>query len=303
VSDPRQFAAKVSLGAALVILAVKAVAWRLSGSVALQADALESTVNVATGLMLLFAVRWAAQPPDEGHPWGHGKAEYLSAGVEGTLVAVAGLGILGQAVQRLLAPTPPTALELGAALSVAAAVANGLLGTWLLRRGRALGSPALQADGRHALVDVVTTVGSLAGFAAAVLFDRPWLDPVAALLVGLHVLREASHVLGDAVQGLMDAALPDDERQALRRTIEGALGPEAIEFHDLRARRTAGALHLELHLVVPGDLSVDRAHALCDAVEQAIEEAHGPTHANLHVEPEHEARGSGADYSSTSKTR
>jgi len=288
---PRRRAARVALGVAVCVLAAKALAWKLSGSVALQADAVESTVNVVAALGLMWAVRIASQPADEGHPWGHGKAEYLSSGIEGTLVAVAGAGIVFEAVGRLLSPTPLAEVGLGMAVALGAATANAVAGAWLVREGKRLGSPAIEADGRHDLADVATTVGSLVGLGAAVWFEQPWLDPLAALLVGLHVLRESAHILGDAVSGLMDAALPDAEGAALQATIVEAMGGDAQEFHDLRARRTAGHLHVDLHLVVPGTTSVSAAHAVCDAIEDAIDAAHGPASVNIHVEPEHEAHG------------
>jgi len=244
-------AARVSLVVGASVLAAKLAAWRLTGSVALYSDALESIVNVVAAVVALAALRFAARPADPGHPWGHGKAEYFSAAVEGSLILVAAASIVRTAVERLVAPQPLHALGAGVAVSVAASVANGLLGWWLQRRGRMLQSPALEADGAHVLTDVYTTIGVLAGVGLARLTGWWVLDPLLALAVAVQVVWTGWRIVREAAEGLLDAAVGGDAADRLEQAVRRAMGG-ALEFHDLRARRSGASLFVELHLVVPG---------------------------------------------------
>lgn len=287
-------AAWLSLAAAGVILAVKLVAWRLTGSVTLLADGLETVVNVAGAGAALMAVRVASRPADAGHAFGHGKAEYFSAGFEGALVLFAGLAILGMSAARLMDPRELEALPLGLGLTGAATIFNAGLSWWLLQVGRRERSPALVADSRHLRADVVTSVGAIAGLMLAATTGWWWLDPVLAFVVGLHVLYEGVDIARSAAGGLMDASLPDGEQEELRGIVAVNLGG-AFEAHGLRTRAAGRQVFVELHAVVPGAMSVADAHAICDAIEAAVAARWPGAATTVHVEPEHEAEGHSGD--------
>jgi cation diffusion facilitator family transporter len=280
-------AARVSLATGLVVLALKLVAWRLTGSVALYSDALESIVNVVAGFVVMSALNVAALPPDENHPWGHSKAEYFSAGAEGVLVLVAAAAILWESVGKLFHPVPLASLGAGSAVSLAATALNGGLGLWLRRVGRRLGSPALVADGTHVLADVITTVGVLGGLLLAKLTGWWLLDPLVACAVALEVLRSGWHIVRGSIGGLMDESVPQEEMERVSGAVRRGMGA-ALEFHGLRARRAGPRLFIELHLVVPGEMSVARSHAMCDDIENCVKEEAPGAEVTVHVEPETE---------------
>ncbi|MBK1662401.1 cation diffusion facilitator family transporter [Paracraurococcus ruber] len=274
---------------ACLVLALKLGAWWLTGSVALLADALESVVNVAAAAAALLAVRFSALPPDANHPYGHAKAEYFSAVLEGALIIVAALAILHQAWGAFQAPRAPEQAGLGLMVS---AVATGLNAGWswlLFREGRRARSPALLADARHLLSDVVTSGGVLLGVGAVALTGILWLDPLLAALTAVNILWSGSKLMRESVGGLMDEAvepgLLSRIRGAVSTTAEGA-----IEAHDLRTRHAGRLTFIEFHLVVPGSMTVDQAHAICDRIEAALKaEIEGAT-ITIHVEPEGKAK-------------
>ena len=276
--------AGVSVLVGVTVLVFKLGAWRVTGSVALFSDALESTVNVVAALALLWAVRVAARPPDEGHPWGHGKAEYLSAVLEGALIAVAAFSILRAALGRLIDPVPLDRLGLGTMLAVAASLANGALGLFLLRRARALESPALRADGLHVLSDILTTAGVLLGIGLARLTGWWVLDPLLAAAVALQILRVGWQLVRESLNALMDPTVPPEELEQLRAIVDRASG-EPGRVHSLRARRAGRNLFVEVRLGLPPETRVCDAHDVCDAVEQALEAEYRGVEAFVHVEP------------------
>jgi cation diffusion facilitator family transporter len=279
--------AKLSVAVAVTVLALKAVAWRVTGSVALGSDAMESIVNVAAALAMWAAVRVAQRPPDANHPFGHGKAEYLSAVLEGVLVLVAAVEIAREALPRVLHPRAAEALGLGVAFSLAATALNGALGLYLLRKGRAHRSPALHADGVHVLTDVATSAGVLVGVGLARLTGRWVLDAVLALIVAAQIVWAGYGLVRRSVGGLMDETLDPAEASALRALIESAArAGGAVEVHGFRMRSAGSAVFCDLHMVVPGAMSVAAAHALCDEVERAVERAHPHVDVTIHVEPE-----------------
>ncbi|APX23497.1 MAG: cation transporter [Rhodobacteraceae bacterium] len=288
-------AMKIAYGSVLVglaVLAIKALAWWLTGSVALLSDALESIVNVATALAALIALRIAQQPPDADHPFGHHKAEYFSAVLEGALIVIAAVLILHEAWGAFRDPRVIEAPWTGLAINLGAGVLNGIWCWVLLREGRALRSPALLADGKHLLTDVVSSIGVTVGVVLAVLTGWYWLDPALAALVAVNILWSGWQVMRGSVGGLMDEAAPDDEVEQMRVLIsDNAEG--AVEAHDLRSRRAGRVLFVEFHLVVPGDMSVDSAHDICDRIEGALHHAFEGSRVTIHVEPEHKAKHSG----------
>jgi cation diffusion facilitator family transporter len=255
-------------------------------------DALESIVNVAAAVAALVAVRIAARPPDERHPWGHGKVEYFSAVLEGVLIVVAALLILEAAVAALIAgPVPPIDL-VGLSFTAAATVLNGAWALVLLKRGRALRSPALEADGAHLMADVATSVGVAAGVVLAAITGWWPLDPLIALVVAIHILWSGARVVRGSVGGLMDVAVPEDEMRAIREAIAAAAGG-ASEAHDIRTRRAGAEIFIDFHLVIPGETSVFDAHEICDRVEAALRASVPGARVTIHVEPEHKSHGSG----------
>ncbi len=283
-------AAAVSLAVAGLVLLAKWAAWRMTGSVALMADGMESAVNVFAAMVAYVALEIARQPEDEGHPWGHGKAEYFAAGLEGGLVAMAAAAIVWDASGRLGDSTALTGMSEGLALSGAAGVVNLLLGLWLRRQGRLLRSPALSADGAHVLADVLTTAGALGGLAIAWVTGYWWLDAVIALAVAVHVAWLGVGIVREAVNGLMDAGLEPAELARIQELLNAQKGA-ALETHDLRTRRAGRTIFVEFHLVVPGEQTVRESHDRCDLIEAALVQEWPDAVVTIHVEPEDEAHG------------
>lgn len=277
--------AATSIGVGGLVLLLKLLAWWVTGSIALLSDALESLVNVATAVTTLLAVRYAARPVDRTHPYGHAKAELLSAAIEGGLIIAAALVILQQAIAGLASPPVLTSGPAGLALNAAASVVNGLWCTILIREGRRHLSPALEADGHHLLSDVISSLGVLGGTLAALLTGWAILDPATACLVALHVLLTGAKVLWSAGRGLMDEAPPEDIMTTLRQTIAGH-AQEATDVHDLRARRAGRQIFADVHLVVPASMTVDHAHGICDRIEAQLAKTLPDCSLTIHIEPD-----------------
>lgn len=282
-----------SLAVSAAVLAIKFGAYLLTGSVALYSDALESIINVVTAAAAIVAIRSAARPPDAEHPYGHDKAEYLSAVVVGALIIVAGLAILWEAYGAILAPKPIDAPWTGVAVNSVATVINAAWSGVLLRQGRKHRSAALVADGRHLLADVVTSLGVVVGVVLVVLTRIDVLDAAIAVLVALHVLRSGWGVIRENGSGLLDESVPADELARIREVISLNVG-EAIEIHDLRTRHAGRTIFIDFHLVVPGRMSVERSHEICDRLEAALQTAFEGAVVMIHVEPEHEAKQAGS---------
>lgn len=273
----------------LVVLALKYTAYLLTGSVALYSDALESTVNVATAVGAFLAVRLSAVPPDANHPYGHHKVEYLSAVVEGVLIGVAALAILRKAYLGYLEPTPVAAPVLGLAINGLASAINAIWCYVLLRYGKRFRSPALIADAKHLLADVVTSAGVLVGVALVALTGWLVLNSIIAALVALHILWWGWELMRQSIGGLMDEAVSADMLAKIRVAIsKEAQG--AIEAHDLRTRHAGRTTFIEFHLVVPGTMTVAESHAICDRVEAALKEDVPQAVITIHVEPEEKAK-------------
>ncbi|MEQ9247722.1 MAG: cation diffusion facilitator family transporter [Nitratireductor sp.] len=278
-----------SIVVALGIFALKLAAWWLTDSVALFSDAMESVVNVVASCVAWYALRIAHTPADDNHPFGHHKAEYFSAVLEGVLIVVAALLIIHEAWTALFEPRPLAAPVVGLVINGLAAVGNGLWAWLLISTGRKARSPAMVADGKHLWTDVVTSAGVIFGLVLAVATGWYWLDPVMALVVALNILWHGWHLVGDSVQGLMDVSVEPEELARIERVIadndEGAL-----EFHDLKTREAGRARFIEFHLVVPSDMTVEAAHRICDRIEGALEKAQPGAEVTIHVEPEHKAK-------------
>jgi cation diffusion facilitator family transporter len=274
---------------AFVVLGLKALAWWLTGSVALYSDALESTVNVIAALAAFWAIRVSHTPADQDHPFGHHKAEYFSAVLEGVLIVVAALLILVEVARAWAAPVNLDQPWPGLAINSVASVVNLVWAQLLIRAGRAERSPALVADGRHIMTDVVTSVGVLAGLIAAVLTGWNILDPALAVIVALNILWQGWHVIGSSVQGLMDRAVDRQEHIHIRDIIS-ANSKGALEVHDLKTRIAGRATFIEFHLIVDGDMTVRESHVICDRIEEALKAQIPSVRITIHVEPDDEAK-------------
>lgn len=290
--SPVRFAA-LSVATACVVLTLKLAAWYVSGSVGLLSDALETLTNVGGAVMALTMLRLAMQPPDEIHAYGHAKAEYFSSGFEGMLIFVAAILIAIEAVPRLFAPQPIEAPGLGLGIAVLATVINLVVARMLKRAGKRLNSLTLDADSRHLMTDVWTTVGVLIGLVLVVVTGWLWLDAAIALLVAAHVLLEGFSLVREAASGLMDAAWPDSELAELNTVLdafraEGA--PGEIEFHAIRTRQAAALRFVDFHVLVPGEWSVQRGHDLIERIEQALGEKLPQLAVNAHLEPSEDPR-------------
>ncbi len=259
----------LSIAAAIVTIALKTLAYRLTGSVGLLSDALESLVNLAAALFTLGMIGLAARPPDEEHTWGYGKAEYFSSGAEGILIFAAALAIGWTAAQRLLAPRPLESLGLGLAVSLAASLVNFAVARVLLAAGRRHHSIALEADGHHLMTDVWTSAGVLAGIAAVAVTGLDVLDPLVAIAVAVQILWMGVKLVRRSAQGLLDRALVTSEQEALGRIL-GRHRAEHVQFHAIRTRQAGARRFVTLHVLVPGDWTVRRGHELCEQVELEI---------------------------------
>jgi len=276
----------------VVVLGIKYLAFAVTGSVALYSDALESFVNVATAIAALLAVRLAEQPPDRNHPYGHYKVEYFSAVLAGTLIIVAALLILREAWQAVLVPRTIEAPAQGLALSIVASVLNAGWSRVLITQGRKLRSPALTADGRHLLSDVVTSVGVVVGIVLAVTTGWAILDPALAALVAVNILWSGWQVIRESLGGLMDEAVPATRLEQIRGVISHNAGG-ALEAHDVRTRNAGRVTFIDFHLVVPAQMTVADAHDICDRIERALKEAVEGALITIHVEPEQKAKADG----------
>lgn len=282
-----------SIAVGLAVLGLKALAWAMTGSVALLSDALESIVNVATAIAALIAIRVAAVPADANHPYGHHKAEFFSAVLEGVMIIVAALLILHEAWAGFLSPLSVGEMPLiGLVVNGGASVVNALWAMVLIRGGGRMRSPALVADGRHLMTDVITSAGVIGGLLAARLTGWDWLDPAMAALVALNILWSGWKVTAESLSGLMDEAVPEEELESIRAVIsEAAEG--AIEAHDLRTRHAGPVTFIDFHLVVDSNATVSEAHDICDRIERALKEKVPQAEVTIHVEPEEKAKHSG----------
>jgi cation diffusion facilitator family transporter len=295
---PRQPAERLKLAAfgsiavAAGVSGLKFAAYWRTGSAALYSDALESLVNLVTALIALYAIHVAHQPADRRHQFGHYKAEYFSAVVEGVLIVVAALLILREAYDALVKPRALSDLTLGLGLSAVATVINAGWCAFLITWGREQRSPALVADGWHLFTDVATSVGVLAGLLLALLTGWHILDPALAAVVALNILWAGWRLVRESVGGLMDEAVAAEVGHRIRAVIaQNATG--AIEAHDVRTRVAGHASFIEFHLVVPGAMTVASSHAICDRLEAALEQAVPGAQVVIHVEPEQEAKADG----------
>ena len=285
--------AAVSIGIALAVMGIKYIAFLMTGSVALFSDALESIVNVLTAVAALIAIRIGSQPPDRGHPFGHHKAEYFSAVLEGALIIVAALLIFREAYLAFLHPRTLIDPVAGLLVNGLATAINAGWAWVLISRGRAWSSPALEGDGHHLVSDVITSVGVLLGLVLATMTGWAILDPLIAGAVAFNILRIGYKLAAESMSALMDAAASPQIELRIKEVIR-ANGQGALQAHDIRTRTAGPQTFIEFHLVVPGDMTVEAAHDICDRLELAIEKELVNTDVVIHVEPDYKAKRKGA---------
>jgi cation diffusion facilitator family transporter len=275
----------LSVAAALATIALKTLAWRLTGSVGLLSDALESLVNLAAALLALAMLRLAASPPDEEHPYGFSKAEYFAAGIEGGLIVLAAGGILFVAIPRLFHPEPLDAPILGLGISAAASLVNLGAAIVLLRAGKTHNSIALEADGKHLMTDVWTSAGVIIG--VALVYATGWLrlDPLVALAVAVHIVWTGIGLVRRSASGLLDGAIPQADRDTIHDLFKEYSRRYGVSFHAFRSRRAAARRFVSFHLLVPDAWSVAQAHRLSEEIEERIRSLVPGASIFTHIEP------------------
>ena len=275
----------ISLGAAVATIALKGLAYALTGSVGLLSDAIESFVNLAGAAMALAMLTLAARPPDDEHHWGHAKAEYFASGVEGTLILGAALAIGYTAVQRLLHPQPLELAGVGLLISALASALNFVVARVLLAAGRRHESITLEADAHHLLTDVWTSVGVIAGVGAVALTGWVVLDPLVAIAVALNIVYTGLRLVRRSALGLLDTALPVAEAAELDAILARFRAADGVAFHAVRTRQAAARRFVTMHVLVPGEWSVQRGHALLERIEEEVRGALPNATVLTHLEP------------------
>jgi cation diffusion facilitator family transporter len=280
---PTRFA-WLSIAAAIATIALKLSAWLLTGSVGLLSDALESVVNLVAAIVALIALTIAAKPADEEHAHGHGKAEYFSSGTEGVLIIVAAVAIMVTAVQRFLHPRPLDRLGVGIIVSIVATAINLAVALVLLRAGRRLRSITLEADGQHLMTDVFTTVGVLVGVGVVAWTGLHWLDPVIAIVVALWIVRNGVIIVARTMEGLLDRAVSRDERGKIEQILDD-YREQGVHWHALRTRLSGARVFITVHVLVPGEWSVQQGHDLCEKIEARVRGLFETVTVLTHLEP------------------
>lgn len=276
--------AVLSIAAALLTMGLKFAAWKITGSVGLLSDAMESFVNLGAALTAFILLWFAAQPPDTGHAYGHGKAEYFAGVFEGVMIVLAAIAIFWAALPRLVDPQPLHDSTLGLSVTALAAAVNGGV-AWMLRRaGMRLHSVALRADAAHLMSDVWTSVALIVGVGLVAITDWRILDPLLAIAAAFWILWTGVHLVRESTGGLMDAAWPEDVRAQLMVELDRHRGP-GIDFHAIRTRRSGPLSFVSMHVLVPGAWSVQRAHDFVETVEAGIAEKFSPVSVLTHLEP------------------
>ena len=279
----------LAVATALATIALKAGAWLVTGSVGLLADAAESIVNLVAAVVALIALKIAVKPADANHNFGHTKAEYFSAAVEGVMIFIAAISIGIFAVQRLLVPQPLEVVGVGLAISVVASVLNGAVALLLIRAGRRHHSIALKADGKHLMTDVWTSAGVLAGIVLVWLTGWDWLDPVIAIAVGVNILFAGYALVQESTAGLMDVSLPEEDNERLRAILSSRAGAE-VGFHLMRTRVSGTRQFMEFHLLVPDEWNIKQGHDFLEDLSDEIVSEFPRMTVTGHIEPINDAR-------------
>ena len=275
----------LSIAAAALTIALKATAALVTGSVGFLSDAIESGINLVAAAVGLWALKLSAKPADANHHFGHARAEYFSAQVEGSLILLASVAIIYTAIDRLINPVPVEQLGIGLVFSVVTTALNGAVGVVLIRAGKKYRSTTLDADGHHLLTDVWTTVGVIVGMALVWLTGWQPLDPIVALVVGANIMFTGYKLLKGAIQGLLSESLPKEENQIVYAYLDDYAAANSVKFTSVRTTAAGRERMVNLVMQVPGDWSVAHAHDHADEVEAGVAEALGGAETIVHVEP------------------
>jgi cation diffusion facilitator family transporter len=296
LQQPRDLSrfAYLSIAAAVVTITLKVIAWRITGSVGLLSDAAESVVNLVAAVAVLIALKVAAMPADKNHHFGHTKAEYFSAALEGMMIFVAAVVIMAAAVERFIHPRPIDNVGNGLAVSLVASAVNGAVAVVLLRAGRRHRSLTLTADGKHLMTDVWTSAGVVVGVLLVALTDVQRLDPVIAFLVGANIVWAAWKLIRESTEGLMDISMSKEDNGAIAEILSRFVTRE-VHFHALRTRLAGHNRFAEVHVLVPGAWTVQQGHDLVEEVEEAVHREFGEIALTCHLEPAEDPRAYG-DY-------
>lgn len=281
--------ALLSIGAALVTISLKSVAWWVTGSVGLLADAAESLVNLVAAVFAFYALKISIRPPDKDHPFGHSKAEYFSAQLEGVMIFVAAVVIIQQAINRIMNPIPIENIGIGVAISAVAGVINGVVALILIRAGKRYRSLALQADGHHLMTDVVTSIAVIIGVVVVAITKQPILDPIIALALGVNIIFTGIQLIRKSVNGLMDIAMPEEEVAQVESILDSFRNSD-IDFHAVRTRESGNRRFLAMHVLVPGAWSVKRGHDFTEDVVETLMADFPDLRITAHLEPREDPR-------------
>jgi cation diffusion facilitator family transporter len=276
------------LGLGIILMFIKGAAWVITGSNAILSDALESIVNIFAGAFALFSLILAARPKDLNHPYGHGKIEFLSATIEGSMIAIAGVFIVLKAIYNLFFPDTIHALNVGMALTVIAGFVNGAMGYALLKRGQKVHSITLISGGKHLLSDAWSTLGLIIGLALILFTDLIWIDNAVAILFGGYILYTGVRILRKSIAGIMDE-VDFEVLQPLMQQINEHRSERWIDLHNLRVIRYGSTLHIDCHMTLPWYLNVKEAHEEADRIEKEVHHSGGmPLEWFVHIDPCHE---------------
>lgn len=274
----------ISLIVAVGVIALKVSAYLLTNSISLLSDALESIVNVLGATAAMWALAVAERPPDDDHAYGHDKAEFFSSGFEGALIMMAAIGISGTALWRLVHPAPIQVDPLGIGLAVTTSVINFALARWLFIAAKKHESIALEADAHHLMSDVLTSIVVVAGVILVGFTHWHWLDPLMAFIVGVNIIRMGWQLIRRSMDGLLDPALNHNEFATLHAVLD-RYQSDTVSFHAIRTRKSGIRRFVSLHLLVPGEWSVQQGHELSEQIEDALHEAMPNLHVLTHLEP------------------
>lgn len=274
----------LSVGVAILTIGLKTAAYFLTGSVGLLSDAMESIVNLVGAGMALAMLTIAARPPDKNHAYGHSKAEYFSSGIEGTLILIASISIAYTAIERILNPRPLEQIGIGLLVSTGASLANLAVSLILQRAGRNYNSISLTSNGKHLMTDVITSGGVLIGVGATAFSGWQILDSIVAILVAINILWTGFGIIRNSVSGLMDSALPSVDLEKIDNAL-ATYTKEGIQVHALRTRQSASMKFISMHILVPGDWSVEKGHKLITQIETDITSVIPDSIVFTHLEP------------------
>jgi len=275
----------LSIAAAIATISLKAAAYLYTGSVGLLSDALESIINLIAAVFALWMLTVASRPPDEGHNFGHTKAEYFSGALEGSLIGMAAISIAWAAIERLLTPRPIENIGIGIAISGVASAINLVVGQLLIRRGREHRSITLQADGRHLMTDVYTSIGVIVAVVLVGFTGWIILDPLIALAVAVNILRTGYHVVKESAEGLMDAAASEEDMSKIVAVLDDYKEKRGIDYHALRTRVSGPRIFVSAHVLMPDEWTIQRGHELAEEIESALRAAVPGVIVSTHMEP------------------